>query len=215
MAELNHIPEVYVEKHNQCVVAWCKTIFDESFLRDNTKLSTADLQKLSKIQAPNRRCEWLCVRWLLQRISPTYFEIRYHESGKPYVHEAPFSISISHCNDIVCIVINESGGCVGVDCEQIAQRVVKVKHKFLTAQETILAAKNELLYSTIIWSAKEALYKLYEIGEIDFKEHLHVGDFEFNPEGGTFTGNITKNGLKTFLMNYKLLNNTILVWATE
>jgi phosphopantetheinyl transferase len=62
---------------------------------------------------------------------------------------------------------------VAVDMERVDERVVRVSRKFIRADEQYEGEDIAQRY-TLIWSAKETLYKLHGTKELDFKEHLRI-----------------------------------------
>jgi 4'-phosphopantetheinyl transferase len=73
---------------------------------------------------------------------------------------------------------------VGIDIEAIQQKIEKVSHKFLSPDErAFMDLHHNLAHKTVCWSAKEAVYKWYGLGSIDFKEHIHLEPFPFQPAG--------------------------------
>jgi len=85
-------------------------------------------------------------------------EIKYTDYGAPYVMEQNTNISISHKNNYV--VFGYSTFKIGVDLEQISERVKKVKSKFLTEQELNEFSNETNEIYTQLWAAKEAIYKI-------------------------------------------------------
>jgi len=207
-------PEVCIEKQNELLLAWCKPIADEYFLLEHVRLSEIEKTKLQGMTAQRRRTEWLTTRWLLQNVLSKDIEISYQATGKPELKNADLSISISHCQEIVAVLIHTKGKSVGLDCETIAPRILKIKHKF-AKRESSYIQQNELENLTVIWCAKEAMFKLYSKGAIDFNEHLKVNDFDFSTEGGTFTGTILKETVTNYILQYKHIQNSLLVWVSE
>lgn len=53
-------------------------------------------QEVEKFSSAHRRLEWCAVRVLLYTILGVEKEIRYQDSGKPYLADKSFSLSISH-----------------------------------------------------------------------------------------------------------------------
>jgi len=208
-------PDISIETNDDVILAWCKPIEDELYLLENVFLNETEKVRLQGMTANRRRSEWLTTRWLLQNVLPGNYRITYHENGKPEINNGEMSISVSHCKEVVAIVISKSAKAVGLDCETIASRILKIKHKFVNEDEFSQFKNNELENLTLIWSAKEALFKIYAKGAIDFNEHLHVNNFDFCAEGGTFTGTITKEQKVSYTMHYKLIQNSLLVWVTE
>jgi phosphopantetheinyl transferase len=212
-----HQTKVSIEVHGDAIVAWCNPISDESFLLENTRLNDAELDRLQTFTAIRRRYEWLTTRWLLQQVFNETITISYHENGKPEINtnKGAMAISISHSKELIAIAINKTGKAIGVDCETIESRILKIKHKFANQQELAQITKNELENLSLVWSAKEALYKLYAKGGIDFNTHLEVNDFDFCREGGIFTGTISKDIIVQYNIQYKHIQNSLLVWVSE
>jgi 4'-phosphopantetheinyl transferase EntD len=73
---------------------------------------------------------------------------------------------------------------VGLDLERIDTRIGRVAHKFINEEEQTYISKvspedlNQ--FQTIIWSAKETMYKIYGKKELDFKKHMNVEAFKIN-----------------------------------
>jgi 4'-phosphopantetheinyl transferase EntD len=63
----------------------------------------------------------------------------------------------------------------GIDIEKIKPRIEKVRDKFINPEEDRLIGKErELEQLTLAWCAKEALYKLFGIRNLDFRENMQV-----------------------------------------
>jgi len=210
-----HPTKVSIEEHGDAIVAWCNPISDESFLLENTTLNGTEFDILQTFTASRRRYEWLTTRWLVQQVFNEATTISYHENGKPEINKGAMAISISHCKELVAIAINKTGKAIGVDCETVESRILKIKHKFASQKELAQITKNELENLSLLWSAKEALYKLYAKGGIDFNVHLEVNDFDFCSEGGIFTGTISKDTIVQYKIQYKHIQNSLLVWVSE
>ena len=139
--------------------------------------------------------------------------IAYDNKGKPYLTGDTKHISISHSHDKLAIIVNEHES-TGIDIELIRDKILKIKHKFLTNQELIDANDNveKLL---IYWAAKETLYKIYGLKEVDFIEHLLVKPFTKH-NLGTIIGEINLPNFKeAFELNYQLLDDYVLVYASK
>ena len=206
-------PEVCKEFHGNTILAWCCPITDEAFLLENVQLNDVEKEKLQGMTANRRRHEWLTTRWLLQTILSKDVEISYQENGKPVMANSELSISISHCHEIVAVLLGVSAQSVGIDCESVAPRILKIKHKFAKHELPQIKTK-ELEHLTMIWCAKEALFKLHANGSVDFNEHLRINDFDFSVEGGTFTGTILKEETVQYNLKYKYIQNSLLVWVS-
>ena len=149
--------------------------------------------------------------YLINKLLDKEIEIKYDDKGKPYLAEDNRHISISHSHDKLAIIVNEHE-LTGIDIELIRDKILKIKHKFLSDSELKDAGDNveKLL---IYWAAKETLYKIYGLKEVDFIEHLFVKPFTKH-NLGTIIGTITlPNFNETFHLNYQLLDDYVLVYA--
>lgn len=203
----------YSQSFEDSILTWTKPIDDEQFLLKRISLDDAETETLGTFTAHRRRIEWLSTRYLLQQTLPDA-RIIYNCNGKPYLKNRNESIAISHCKDIISIYINFNGKNVGLDCETISTKVENIAHKF-AQNELSFIQSNKTAHLTVIWCAKEALYKLYSKGSVDFNKDLRIDSFEFCTEGGTFTGRIFKQNEQMYRMNYQIIGNSILVWVSE
>lgn len=125
------------------------------------------------IKLSKRKKEWLGLRYLL-RTHDQPVNIRYAETGKP-VLDAGY-ISLSHCKDMISMI--ESERPVGLDLQNPVDQISRIRTKFCRQDELDAAAiaPDPVSFLTSIWSAKEALFKIY--GEnIDFR-----GEMAFSTE---------------------------------
>lgn len=113
---------------------------------------------------------------LTQLIGPGYKGLDYTEHNKPYLVGDNRHISISHSHDKLAVLLNAERS-TGVDIELVRDKVLRIKDKFLNAQEAVFAGK-DLHRLIAIWAAKEAMYKWYGLKSLDFRIHLSVEDFE-------------------------------------
>lgn len=151
--------------------------------------------------------------FLLEKLLDKKPDLAYDEKGKPYLHNDKRHISVSHSHDMLAIIINDYEA-TGIDIELVRNKVLKIKHKFLTSQELQDAGDNveKLL---IYWAAKETLYKIYGLKEVDFIENLFVNPFHKH-NLGTLIGHIKLPLFNhKFILNYQLLENYVLVYALK
>jgi len=126
----------------------------------------------------NRKREWLSIRVLLKELLGEEKEILYNSSGKPYLSDNSFHISISHTKGYAALIINKENE-VAIDIEKISPRVEKIRKRFVNDdEEKYLSKSNEIIHLLLYWSAKESLFKLLGVKDVDFKQHLHVCHFE-------------------------------------
>ena len=74
-------------------------------------------EELQRFNAPHRKQEWLSVRALLFRLLGMHKEVCYEPSGKPYLADNSYFISISHTKGYVAVILSEEKP-VGIDIVQ-------------------------------------------------------------------------------------------------
>ena len=139
---------------------------------------------LQDIHHPHKRLQHLAGRYLLSLLAPSFpfYEIKINEARKPYLPSNQYLFSISHCGDYAAVIISSQHDC-GVDIELISSKTEKVKAKFLSEDELQYVQSLQSTYQpkyrenelyTICWCAKEAVYKWWGNGKIDFRQHIRI-----------------------------------------
>jgi len=125
--------------------------------------------------AESRKKQWLAYRILIRELlKPVDFPVEYDQTGKPFLTGSGFHISVTHTEDLAAVIISRNAS-VGIDIEKIKPRIIKVKDKFLHEEELSLINKDdELEQLTLAWCAKEALYKMYGLRNLDFRENIRL-----------------------------------------
>lgn len=143
------------------------------------------------ITHPHKRLQHLAGRYLLRELFPDFpLElIRIADTRKPFLADEAFHFSISHCGDFAAVIISRKNR-VGVDIEIPQEKIERIAHKFLsaneaTALETLPAERAVQL--TLAWSIKEAIFKWYGDGGVDFIENIRLEKVHFN--GTAFSAN--------------------------
>ena len=151
---------------------------DESFFAQEVPLGR-------EIQHPAKRLQHYAGRYLLWYLFPDFplKLIRVAATKKPFIPDDPFHFNISHCGSYAAAIVSNNRQ-VGLDIEVPTERIFGIQHKMTTPQETEALripgmAMDEKTFITLIWSAKEALYKWYGLGKLDFREHLKL--YRINP----------------------------------
>lgn len=142
---------------------------------------------------PHKRLQHLAGRFLLKYLFP-YFPthlIQIADTRKPYLPGESFHFSISHCGDYAAAIVSRTHR-VGIDIELVGNLPQRLGPKYVNQREfkTINPITNKDF--TQIWSAKEAVFKWYGKGGVDFRKHIHL-DF-FNAEGTIFDCCFSKTG---------------------
>jgi len=133
---------------------------------------------------PVRVSEWLTAR-VLMSIMGIKQKIIYTDAGKPVLDGEGTHISISHSKDYVAVIAHPEFP-TGVDIEKTGDRIHRVSSKFVNDREKAwLSKEHEMEQLYVIWGAKECAFKIFGLGEIDFRDHLEVEPFEFKDQGIT------------------------------
>jgi 4'-phosphopantetheinyl transferase EntD len=149
------------------------------------------LQRVSPkrdITHPAKRLQHLAGRYLLPYLFPGFphEEIEIADTRKPFLRNEQYHFSISHCG-MYAAAIASSRQRVGVDIELITPRVDRIKHKFLHPEELAFVnsqpASSSVALLTLLWSAKEAMFKWWSLGDVDFSEMLRLEPFVLAGEG--------------------------------
>lgn len=136
-------------------------------------------EELSQLKSEARQLEYLAVRVLLRAVCGEEKHISHYSSGKPFLTDGSFHITISHTRGYVAVT--HATYEVGVDIEYISNRVRKVAGRFMYPDE--LRHSSDTAYLLVQWSAKETMYKLLDEQGVDFLEHLRIVPFQLQTDG--------------------------------
>lgn len=143
------------------------------------------LQKVplqQNITHPHKRLQHLAGRYLLQYLFPDfpYAEILIADTRKPYLPNEQYHFSISHCGNYAAAIVSSTNR-VGIDIEIPSTKVARIAHKFLHQDEQQWIEQlidnyqlSIVNLQTILWSSKEAIFKWFSLGGVDFKEHMQL-----------------------------------------
>jgi len=147
---------------------------------ENFFLQKVPLQQ--NITHPHKRLQHLAGRYLLQYLFPDfpYEEILIADTRKPYLPNEQYHFSISHCGNYAAAIVSSTHR-VGIDIEIPTEKVTRIAHKFIHENEMQWMEQSIINYQlsivnlqTILWSSKEAIFKWYSFGGIDFKENMQL-----------------------------------------
>ncbi len=131
----------------------------------------------SKDLHPKRRKELLALHILMQTIGFKSV-IKYLPNGKPIVSD-DLHISISHCGDMAGFVFSDRP--VGLDLQDDNPKLASIAKRFCSAEEFnwALDQPHSLTCFTLIWAAKEAVFKIF--GEhVVFASEIRVKPFHLS-----------------------------------
>jgi phosphopantetheinyl transferase len=131
-----------------------------------------------EITHPNKRLQHLAGRYMLQHLVPRFpYELLViADTRKPYLSNEAYHFSISHCENFAAAIVSSQNR-VGVDIEFVKPQITRISNKFLSAAEVEIidaaqAYESREVELTTCWSSKEAIYKWYGYGGVDFKKHM-------------------------------------------
>lgn len=143
-----------------------ETIEDLEKLRE---VKPEEKEKYASIKLDMRKREWLGRMLLFHNLGVE--KLHYLENGKPVLEDG--HISISHCDDLVVVILSDQP--IGIDLQNPNPGIMRIRTKFCNKKELDVyeVTENKLDYLCKIWSAKEAVFKIF--GEnIPFAEGMLV-----------------------------------------
>jgi 4'-phosphopantetheinyl transferase len=171
----------------------------------------------SEIHHPHKRLQHLAGRYLLTELFADFpvSQIQVAPSRKPFLPGNPYYFSISHCGDYAAVIASAHRP-VGIDIEAVQDKIGKVASKFLNATEaTMLDPTHTLAHQTICWSAKEAIFKWYGLGQLDFRKHMQLHPFPYQPTGMIRCDFLKEDTAASLNLMYIIDQNLCLVWVIE
>ena len=170
----------------------------------------------SAIKNKNRAKQWLTSRVILSQISGNNkLSIIYEKNGRPLINDVEYHISISHTSKFVAVILSRFLE-AGIDIEEIHPRILKIKPKFVSIEENkfLKDDKNLIENLILIWSAKEALFKMDGKGNMDFRKDILIKPFNIQ-EDGIISGSIIREETShNHPLYYKKIQDHILVYLT-
>ena len=154
----------------------------EESLEDLTKgieLTEQSKKRVDAMKSILHQQGFMSIRQLLKQAGYKDADVFYDEFGKPHLKDKNY-LSISHSFTFTAIIISKKKP-VGIDIEKQRDKIVKIAHKFTPIEEYNTITNHEALVSklTIVWGAKESLYKIYGKKKLQFLHHIYIEDFSF------------------------------------
>lgn len=172
-------------------------------------------KRFNNFRSMDRRIEWLSVRVLLKSILGYLPQIRYNENRKPFLVGDSYNLSVSHSKNLTSILISKDKK-VGLDLEYMSHDLTPVKDKFLNADEIITGDPDDKNYHMYIhWCAKEALYKICDKQDINFRENLTIEPFELDDCGVIYGWVDNKFWHDKFEMHYFRLKDYVVCFCCK
>ena len=184
-------------------------------LRSRVILDTEEVNTLEGFRNHNRKLEWLSVRNLANDMAGEPTRIVYNEDRKPFLLDNSYNISIAHSHNLTSILMSRFRR-VGIDLEFMSHKISRIADRFINESEVISEDPDLIRYHLYIhWCAKEALYKICDKKNINFKKNLRIEPFE-PADSGSLLGTVDNiYGTDTYQLRYFRLDNYIIVWCCK
>lgn len=183
-------------------------------LYNEVKLNGNSSIRLLGMKSELHQRGFLSVRKLLEQAGYSDFDLLYDEFGKPHLKDEKF-ISITHSHEFSAIILSDKN--CGIDIELQREKIIQIADKFIDAEYDYLNKKNAedfIQRLTVIWGAKESIFKIQSEKGISFRDHINVTPFEMSDEKGIAFLNFG-NSIKKFKINFEEFEGFTLVYAFE
>ncbi|WP_086475816.1 4'-phosphopantetheinyl transferase family protein [Arenibacter amylolyticus] len=181
---------ITVDSHVK-VLIW-KVEETEAQLSKGIELTPICHKRLVGMKSELHRRGFLSIRHLLAEEGYEDKDLYYDEVGKPHLKDGRF-ISITHSHNFTGIIVSDRLE-VGIDIEMQRDKILKIASKYTPLEEYKTVANPDALIRklTIVWGAKESLYKICAQKGISFLHHMDITDFSLSDS--QTTGSIIYKG---------------------
>ena len=167
---------------------------EEDWFFNQWQLSPEENLHFNKLKG-RKRLEYVSARHLVHLLTGLDHRNPIHTdlTGKPIFLWDPTShLSISHSHQYAAAILSKTSK-VGIDIQLIVPQMRKVaKRVFSSTELSFASTENELEMLHILWGIKEAVYKAFGLGGIDFKNQISVHSFIYQYPKGSFKAGLTK-----------------------
>lgn len=171
------------------------------------------------VSHPHKRLQHLAGRYLLKILEPEFPVKEIALDGRrPFLKSNTWYFSISHCGDFAAAVISKKDR-VGIDVEMSTEKLIRLKDKFLSGEEQQMLSASEANHLsfqkklTACWSAKEAMYKWYAKGKVDFRKDMVIREIEEENEGFVFSAVFQKDVVLELRIAVRFYDELCLAWV--
>lgn len=173
-------------------------------------------ERFDGFKSTDRKMEWLSVRVLVKKLLGSQPQIVYNDKRKPFLLGEDKKVSISHSKNLTAIMLSDNKK-IGMDLEYMSHSIEHVAHKFINDDEYINSTDEDLkhYHLYIHWCAKEALYKICDKQDINFKKNLTLDPFEPSDCGRIYGWVDNKFWHDKFEMNYFRIKDYVVVMVSK
>ena len=168
--------------------------------------------RISGMKSELHQRAFLSVRKLFYLAGYTDFDLYYDDFGKPHLKDGKH-ISITHSHNFSAIIISDET--VGIDIELQREKIIKIADKFCDSEFEFLTDNQEYIRKlTVIWGAKEAIFKIRNEKGISFKNHIRVNAFDLETQE-TISELHYDSLVKSFKIYFEEIEGFTLVYAFQ
>lgn len=198
-----------------CFLGTWEITRDYEAILKSLSLTEAEMATLLAFQNHNRKLEYLSVRALLNEMAGSKARIIYDETNKPFLQDGSFHISISHSYNLTSILLSRNKR-VGIDLEYMSHRISKIADRFMHPDEKITTDPSKRrLHLYIHWCAKEALYKICDKNQLNFRKNLYIEPFDVSDHGYLKGRVLSENREEYFDLYYFLFEEYVIVYCCK
>ncbi|MDP3353741.1 MAG: 4'-phosphopantetheinyl transferase superfamily protein [Flavobacteriaceae bacterium] len=194
-------------KHTTVIVWKIEESLDE--LYQGISLTPNSVNRISNMRSEIHQKGYLSVRHLLKSVGYNDDDLFYTDDGKPHLKDGKH-ISITHSFIFSAIIVSDYEA--GIDIEMNREKIIKIANKFVANEFNFIEEDHMIEQLTVVWGAKESLYKIHPDGGLLFKHHLPIESFKLSD--GKTRGWIKKdNFFEVYSIYFEQLENFTLVYA--
>lgn len=203
----------HINKHSILAVWRIEEGVEE--LRRHVYLSEKDKELFNSFSNEQRCKEWLATRLLTQLMLEEDVSIIYEPTGKPYILNSDWEISITHKNEFVGVVLGKNKR-VAVDIEQLSTRLDKVYDYYMRPEELDSLDRGQRNFQLhLFWCAKECLVKVANRKDLRVIDDMYV--HPIHPRKNKFVAEVREENIMIpYTLYYERLSNDyVVVWTSD
>ncbi len=209
-------------------------VFFQQQINDTTRLAIWKIEETEDffilnvpqprhVTHPHKRLQHLAGRFLLRYLFPDFPNelIQIADTRKPFLPDEQYHFSISHCGDYAAAIVSK-GSRVGIDIEIPVEKIGGIMYKFLNAKEhgifkllpgaSSSSATHIYQEPTLLWSAKESVFKWYANGGVDFRKEIQL--LKQDEASETIDCFFSKNNTE-LTIHYRKFEHLVLAWVVS
>lgn len=198
-----------IEDAGSRILIWDVTESCDTLL---SQLAAVNRDEYEQFSNEKRRKEYLAARVALKTLLGYEASIQYTNERKPYISNGE-NVSITHSATKVAVMINKQHP-VGIDIELFSPKIGQLFTRFMSeAEQSDFHHGVDIRQLQIVWSAKEAMYKIIGMSAVDFANQLRILPFTPSTAGSIECIHLPEN--KKYTLNYRLEGDYTLVYCTN